>query len=81
MPEKDWPAARKRFGSRPTREIIERTERLREHRDARAAELGLEPAFIAPRSTLEAIAAEESEAIELLVPWQRKLLGLALAKQ
>jgi hypothetical protein len=36
----------------------------------------LEPSFIAPRSALEAIAADETRAPVLLVPWQRELLGI-----
>jgi hypothetical protein len=36
----------------------------------------LEPAFVAPRTTLESIAADKSRAASLLVPWQRQLLGL-----
>jgi len=36
----------------------------------------LEPSFIAPRGTLEAIAADDRRATSLLVPWQRELLGI-----
>jgi ribonuclease D len=55
---------------------MRRVEDLRRRRDRSAEELGLEPSFIAPRSALEAIAADESRATVLLVPWQRKLLGI-----
>jgi hypothetical protein len=36
----------------------------------------LEPSFIAPRHTLEAIATDQARAVSLLVPWQRELLGI-----
>ena len=39
-------------------------------------ELNLEPSFIAPRNTLEAIAANQARAASLLVPWQQELLGI-----
>jgi len=35
----------------------------------------LEPAFVASRGTLESIAANQSRAEKVLVPWQRELLG------
>jgi ribonuclease D len=76
LPEKDWPVRPKRSGTRPTAEVIKRTEKLRQNRDHAAKELHLESSFIAPRATLEAIAADQSRADALLVPWQRELLGI-----
>lgn len=76
LPESEWPVFRKRFGTRPTQETIRRAEDLKERRDKITSELGLEPSFVAPRSTLEAIAADPSAASSLLVPWQRQLLAL-----
>jgi ribonuclease D len=75
-PESDWPVLPRRFGTRPTAETVRRTEELRQRRDKSAEELGLEPSFIAPRNALEAIAAEHTRAVALLVPWQRELLGI-----
>ena len=75
-PESEWPVLRRQFGTRPTAETVRRTEELRRRRDKSAEELGLEPSFVAPRSTLEAIAADPEQAASLLVPWQRELLGL-----
>ena len=75
-PESEWPVLRRCFGKRPTAETMRRAQGLRRRRDRLAEELGLEPSFIAPRSTLEAIAADESRATVLVVPWQRKLLGI-----
>ena len=76
LTEAEWPVLRRRFGPRPTQEILRRTEALRERRDEVTSELGLEPAFVAPRSALEAIAADASSAEDLLVPWQRQLLNI-----
>ena len=74
LPEKEWPVRPKRSGTRPTAEVIRRTEKLRHDRDHAAKELHIEASFIAPRATLEAIAADSSRADALLVPWQRDLL-------
>jgi ribonuclease D len=75
-PESEWPVLRRRFGTRPTAEAVRRTEELRCRRDKSAEELGLEPSFIAPRNTLEAIATDPTRAALLLAPWQRELLGI-----
>jgi ribonuclease D len=77
VPESDWPVLSRRFGTRPTAEMVRRTQELRQRRDKSAKELGLESSFIAPRGTLEAIAADHARAASLLVPWQRELLGIA----
>jgi ribonuclease D len=75
-PESEWPVVRRRFGTRPTAETVRRAEELRRRRDKSAEDLGLEPSFIAPRGTLEAIATDRAQAGTLLVPWQRHLLGV-----
>ena len=76
LPEKDWPVRPRRSGMRATPEVIKRIEQLRRQRDHAAKDLQLDPSFIAPRATLEAIAADQSRADSLLVPWQRELLKL-----
>jgi len=73
-PELEWPVSCRRSGTRPTTETVQRAEELRRLRNKSAEELGLEPSFITPRSTLEAIAADDTRAPALLVPWQRELL-------
>ena len=75
-PESQWPVMRRRTGSRPTAEMRQRADQLRERRDKAAEQLGLERSFIASRGALEAIAADPARAMSLLVPWQRELLGL-----
>ena len=77
-PESEWPVSRRHFGTRPTAETVQRAEELRRRRNKSAEELGLEPSFIAPRSTLEAIAAGGTRAPALLAPWQRELLGVSV---
>ena len=77
LPDKEWPVSRRRFGTRPSAEVARRSEELRGRRDRAARELELEPAFVAPRATLEAIAADQTRASALLVPWQQQLLGTA----
>ncbi len=76
LPESEWPVLQRRFGTRPSPEAIRRAEELRRRRDRAARELDLEQSFIAPRSTIEAIAAKETCAASLLVPWQRELLEI-----
>jgi len=76
-PESEWPVLRRHFGTRPSHETVERAEELQSRRNRSAEQLGLEPSFIAPRSTLEAIAADPTRISTLLVPWQRELLGVS----
>jgi ribonuclease D len=76
LPESEWPVLRRRSGKRSNPETIRRAEELRHRRDRAAGELNLEPSFIAPRSTLVAIAGNLTRAESLLVPWQRGLLGV-----
>jgi len=74
LAEKDWPTRPKRSGTRPSAEVIKRIEKLRHNRDHAAKELHVEPSFIAPRATLEAIGADLSKADTMLALWQRQLL-------
>jgi hypothetical protein len=53
-----------------------RADQLRKRRDKSAAQLGLEPSFIASRGALEAIATDPSRATVVLLPWQRELIGM-----
>jgi len=76
LKEEDWPETRKRRGERPTREMERAAEGMRKRRDRAASELKIEPSFIAPRATIDAIAADHARAEQLLVPWQRSLLRL-----
>jgi ribonuclease D len=77
LPESEWPVSLRRVGRRPSPETVRATEELRRRRDQAAREFNLEPSFIAARSTLEAIATNQTRAASLLVPWQEELLGIA----
>jgi hypothetical protein len=74
--QSEWPVMRRRAGSRPTAEMRQRADQLRERRDKAAEHLGLERSFISSRGALEAIAADPARATALLVPWQRELIGI-----
>lgn len=74
LPESEWPKRLRRVGVRPTQDAERAAENLRRRRDVVAEELGLDPSFIAPKATMESIAADESRSSTLLVPWQRDLL-------
>ncbi|MBA3882549.1 MAG: HRDC domain-containing protein [Chthoniobacterales bacterium] len=76
LPQAEWPKRLRRVGMRTTQEMERAAENLRKRRDTRAEELGIEASFIAPRATLESIAADETRTSTLLVPWQRELLQL-----
>ncbi len=73
-PESEWPKRLRRVGVRTTQEMERAADELRKRRDAAAEKLGIDPSFIAPRATLESIAADETTTPALLVPWQRELL-------
>jgi ribonuclease D len=75
-PESKWPQLRRRSGTRPSADTLRRIDELRCRRDQAAEQLALEPSFIAPRSALEAVAANSTTAASLLVAWQRQLLAL-----
>jgi ribonuclease D len=74
LPESEWPKRIRRVGTRPTQDAEKAAEDLRKRRDVMAEKLGLEPSFIAPKATMESIAADETRSSSLLVPWQRELL-------
>jgi len=76
LPEEELPRRLRRVGTRPTQEMERVAEDLRRRRESAAAELGLDPSFIAPRAAVESIAADGARSTTLLVPWQRELLQL-----
>ena len=78
LPESAWPVFQKRLFSRWTAEEEKRAEALKKERDRVASGLDLDPSIIASRGTLEAIAARPQAAAEMLMPWQRELLGLTV---
>jgi ribonuclease D len=76
LPEATWPQRPPRTSRTRTPGFDKKVEELRRRRDQHAKALAIEPAFIAPRSALEGIAADPGRSQTLLVQWQRDLLGL-----
>ena len=76
LPEAAWPQRPPRGVRTRTPGFDKKVEELRRRRDHQAKELALDPAFIAPRNTLEKIATDPAWSEKLLVPWQRDLLAL-----
>ncbi len=75
MPQEEWPVfVRPRGKGRMTAEMDQRVEAMRAARDRAAAELDLDPSFIASRTALETVAVNPDAANEWLLPWQRELL-------
>jgi ribonuclease D len=81
-PEDSWPRLVRHRGPRPDADVDARLERLKQMRNERARELGIEPGVLCPNGTLEALArlnvrdAQQMEAIPELRKWQREALGL-----
>jgi ribonuclease D len=74
VPEEDWPRPIRRPRIRPTPEQERVFMKLKTRRDAAAKQLELDPALIAPKSTIEQIAADPESAAARLLPWQLALL-------
>jgi len=73
-PPEEWPRPIRKPRIRPTPDQERLFMRLKTRRDAAAANLKLDPALIAPKATLEQIAAEPESALTRLLPWQLALL-------
>jgi ribonuclease D len=76
LPESEWPKIIRKPRPRPTRDEEVRFRELKTKRDAVAAELKLDPSLIAPKSMLENLAANGTEATARMLPWQRATLGI-----
>jgi ribonuclease D len=74
LPEEEWPRPIRKPRVRPTPEQERAFATLKTRRDSTAAKLQLDPALIAPKATLEQIAADPSAASSRLLPWQLALL-------
>ena len=74
VPEEEWPRLIRKPRIRPTPEQERLFMRLKTRRDTTAANLQLDPALIAPKATLEQIAADPASASTRLLPWQLALL-------
>lgn len=76
LPEAEWPKMIRGVRIRATKEQVDRLNKLRDHRDKVAREVDLDPSILAPKAALEAVAADPLA--NVLLPWQRDLLGLPL---
>ncbi len=72
--ESEWPRVEKVRRKRAHKDHLARFESMKKTRDAVAADLGLDPAIVAPRGAMEATAADAGSLA--LMSWQRQLLGL-----
>jgi ribonuclease D len=76
LPESEWPQPIRRNRVRVTQEQQRLFNVYKTKRDRVAQELGLDPSLIAPKTALEAVAADGGLAGERLMPWQCALLGI-----
>lgn len=77
LPESEWPTLPRGIRRpRPTPAQEDYFRVLKQKRDAVASQFQLDPALIAPKSVLEAVAYEHEDALSKLMPWQRELLAL-----
>lgn len=76
LPGSAWPQRAKSGRVRSSQEQEQRLDRLRAKRDAVSNQLGLDPAIIASRGILEAVAREPELAPKVLMDWQKELLGI-----
>jgi ribonuclease D len=73
-PPEEWPRPIRKPRVRPTPEQERFFTRLKTRRDAAAKQLQLDPALIAPKTTLEQLASDPESAPARLLPWQLALL-------
>ena len=74
VPDEDLPDHIRIRGRRMNRAELDRAEDLRKIRDAHATRLGIDPTLIAAKATLFALAREDAEEWDRLLPWQRQFL-------
>jgi ribonuclease D len=75
-PESTWPRRPPRRRSERNTEAERRFDELKAKRDRLAAGLNIDPSLLGSRAVLERIAEDASRAPELLLNWQRQLLGV-----
>jgi ribonuclease D len=73
LPASHYPQPLRHRSRRFTEAENQRMHQLKDHRDAQAKRLGLDPAFIASRSALASLVRQDADGE--LMQWQRDLLG------
>jgi ribonuclease D len=74
LPPEEWPRPIRKPRVRPTPEQERFFAALKTKRDTIATQLALDPSLIAPKATLEQIAADPPSAASRLLPWQLSLI-------
>ncbi|HEX2748922.1 MAG TPA: hypothetical protein VHM91_13035, partial [Verrucomicrobiales bacterium] len=75
-PESEWPRRPPRRRSERNPEAERRFDALKEKRDRLGAELNIDPSLLGSRAVLEQIAEDANKAGDLLLNWQRQILGV-----
>jgi ribonuclease D len=75
LPASERPDHIRVWTRRMTRHELDLAEELKRRRDAKAADLGIDPTIIAARGTLFALARQDAGEWDRLLPWQREILG------
>lgn len=75
-PESDWPKRPQRLRHERNPDAEKIFDALKAKRDRIGAELNIDPSLLGSRSALELISFDESRAGELLMDWQRHVLGI-----
>lgn len=73
----EWPERPQGKRRKRDRDFDRRLDGLLKARETQAAKLDIEGSLIAPRATLEALAANEATASDVLLKWQIECLGLS----
>jgi ribonuclease D len=74
LPKEEWPVIIRKNRARPTPEEEKRFAAFKKKRDEAAAAFQLDPSLIAPKATLEALAANPESPSDRLLPWQQEIL-------
>jgi ribonuclease D len=77
LPESEWPERPPGKRRKRDRDFEHKVDILIKDREQAAAKLDIEGSLIAPRATLESIAAGDAEPADVLLKWQRECLGMA----
>lgn len=75
-PESEWPRRPHRRRTERNPDAEKRFDELKARRDRLGAELGIDPSLLGSRAVLEQIAEDANCAADLLLTWQREILGL-----
>ena len=74
VPAAQWPEHNRSYAHRPSLAERHRYDGLRQRRDRRAADLGIDPTLIASRALLNLLASDWEKHQGALMNWQRDLL-------